>query len=89
MFQRNGSYKATIVVQTNGMGMPGLVTAKDKIYMVLCDYKKMGEMVEVKTFEQKVKWVQFKLLCVYYRLYFGLLLISVVWEYQKYRQEEQ
>ena len=33
--------KATIVVQSNNMGIPGLVTAADKIYEVKCNYGSM------------------------------------------------
>ncbi|KRY84569.1 Uncharacterized protein T4D_6680 [Trichinella pseudospiralis] len=34
----NGTYKATIVVQSNNLGIPGLVTSQDDIYEVSCDY---------------------------------------------------
>uniref|UniRef100_A0A5S6QAT7 ZP domain-containing protein n=1 Tax=Trichuris muris TaxID=70415 RepID=A0A5S6QAT7_TRIMR len=34
----NGTYKAVVVVQTNNLGIPGLVTSMDEIYEVTCDY---------------------------------------------------
>ncbi len=36
--QLNGTYKSTVVVQTNNLGIPGLVTSMDQIYEVSCDY---------------------------------------------------
>uniref|UniRef100_A0A914XJN3 PAN domain-containing protein n=1 Tax=Plectus sambesii TaxID=2011161 RepID=A0A914XJN3_9BILA len=38
----NNNYKATVVVQTNNLGIPGLVTSMDKIYEVTCDYSSMA-----------------------------------------------
>lgn len=40
-FQNNGTYKSTIVVQTNNLGIPGLVTSMDQIFEVSCDYSSM------------------------------------------------
>uniref|UniRef100_A0A9J2P8T1 ZP domain-containing protein n=1 Tax=Ascaris lumbricoides TaxID=6252 RepID=A0A9J2P8T1_ASCLU len=37
----NGTYKTTVVVQTNNLGIPGLVTSMDQIYEVSCDYSSM------------------------------------------------
>lgn len=37
----NGTYKSTVVVQTNNLGIPGLVTSMDQIYEVSCDYSSM------------------------------------------------
>lgn len=37
----NGSYKSTIVVQTNNLGIPGLVTSMDQIYEISCNYSSM------------------------------------------------
>ncbi|CDW56151.1 PAN 1 and Zona pellucida domain containing protei n [Trichuris trichiura] len=36
--KNNGTYKAVVVVQTNNLGIPGLVTSMDEIYEVTCDY---------------------------------------------------
>lgn len=50
LFQQNGTYKATVVVQTNNLGIPGLVTSMDRIYEVSCDYSSMlGGRVTAKT----------------------------------------
>uniref|UniRef100_A0AAF5Q1K6 PAN domain-containing protein n=1 Tax=Wuchereria bancrofti TaxID=6293 RepID=A0AAF5Q1K6_WUCBA len=37
----NGTYKSTVVVQTNNLGIPGLVTSMDQIFEVSCDYSSM------------------------------------------------
>ncbi|KAK0425130.1 hypothetical protein QR680_009048 [Steinernema hermaphroditum] len=37
----NGVYKSTVVIQTNNLGIPGLVTSMDQIYEVACDYSSM------------------------------------------------
>uniref|UniRef100_A0A1I8A5G4 ZP domain-containing protein n=1 Tax=Steinernema glaseri TaxID=37863 RepID=A0A1I8A5G4_9BILA len=37
----NGMYKTTVVIQTNNLGIPGLVTSMDQIYEVACDYSSM------------------------------------------------
>uniref|UniRef100_A0A7E4VYW4 ZP domain-containing protein n=1 Tax=Panagrellus redivivus TaxID=6233 RepID=A0A7E4VYW4_PANRE len=37
----NGTYKTTVVVQTNNLGIPGLVTSMDQLYEVSCDYSSM------------------------------------------------
>lgn len=37
----NGTYKSTIVVQTNNLGIPGLVTSMDQIYEISCNYSSM------------------------------------------------
>ncbi|MCP9260868.1 PAN domain protein [Dirofilaria immitis] len=37
----NGTYKTTVVVQTNNLGIPGLVTSMDQIFEVSCDYSSM------------------------------------------------
>jgi hypothetical protein len=37
----NGTYRTTVVVQTNNLGIPGLVTSMDQIYEVACDYSSM------------------------------------------------
>ncbi|OZC08932.1 hypothetical protein X798_04019 [Onchocerca flexuosa] len=37
----NGIYKSTVVVQTNNLGIPGLVTSMDQIFEVSCDYSSM------------------------------------------------
>uniref|UniRef100_A0A0N4ZNC4 Apple domain-containing protein n=1 Tax=Parastrongyloides trichosuri TaxID=131310 RepID=A0A0N4ZNC4_PARTI len=37
----NGKYKSTVVVQTNNLGIPGLVTSTDQIYEIGCDYSSM------------------------------------------------
>ncbi|CAJ0574391.1 unnamed protein product, partial [Mesorhabditis spiculigera] len=37
----NGTYTATVVVQTNNLGIPGLVTSMDQLYEVSCDYSSM------------------------------------------------
>ncbi|CAD5206096.1 unnamed protein product [Bursaphelenchus okinawaensis] len=37
----NGTYKTTVVVQTNNLGIPGLVTSMDQIYEISCDYSSM------------------------------------------------
>ncbi|CAI4231348.1 unnamed protein product [Auanema sp. JU1783] len=37
----NGTYKATVVIQTNNLGIPGLVTSMDQLYEVSCDYSSM------------------------------------------------
>lgn len=39
--QLNGTYKAVVVVQTNNLGIPGLVTEMDQLYEVSCDYSSM------------------------------------------------
>ncbi|VDN03622.1 unnamed protein product [Thelazia callipaeda] len=38
---KNGTYKTTVVIQTNNLGIPGLVTSMDQIYEVSCDYSSM------------------------------------------------
>ena len=40
-FQADGKYGATVVVQANNLGIPGLVTSMDKLYEVSCDYSSM------------------------------------------------
>lgn len=40
-FQLNGTYKTTVVIQTNNLGIPGLVTSMDQLYEVSCDYSSM------------------------------------------------
>ncbi|VDO92676.1 unnamed protein product [Soboliphyme baturini] len=35
---RNGTFRATVVVQANSLGIPGLVTSMDEVYEVACDY---------------------------------------------------
>uniref|UniRef100_A0A0K0EZ99 No mechanoreceptor potential A (inferred by orthology to a D. melanogaster protein) n=1 Tax=Strongyloides venezuelensis TaxID=75913 RepID=A0A0K0EZ99_STRVS len=37
----NGKYKSTVVIQTNNLGIPGLVTSTDQIYEIGCDYSSM------------------------------------------------
>ncbi|UMM11457.1 hypothetical protein L5515_000736 [Caenorhabditis briggsae] len=37
----NGTYKSTVVIQTNNLGIPGLVTSMDQLYEVSCDYSSM------------------------------------------------
>ncbi|KAK6730984.1 hypothetical protein RB195_007449 [Necator americanus] len=37
----NGTYKTTVVIQTNNLGIPGLVTSMDQLYEVSCDYSSM------------------------------------------------
>ena len=37
----NGTYRATVVIQTNNLGIPGLVTSMDQLYEVSCDYSSM------------------------------------------------
>jgi len=37
----NGTYRTTVVVQTNNLGIPGLVTSMDQLYEVSCDYSSM------------------------------------------------
>ena len=37
----NGTYKSTVVIQTNNLGIPGLVTLMDQLYEVSCDYSSM------------------------------------------------
>lgn len=37
----NGTYHTTVVIQTNNLGIPGLVTSMDQIYDVSCDYSSM------------------------------------------------
>ncbi|GMT28150.1 hypothetical protein PFISCL1PPCAC_19447 [Pristionchus fissidentatus] len=37
----NGTYKTTVVVQTNNLGIPGLVTSMDQLYEISCDYSAM------------------------------------------------
>ncbi|CAD5208767.1 unnamed protein product [Bursaphelenchus xylophilus] len=37
----NGTYRTTVVVQTNNLGIPGLVTSMDQIYEISCDYSSM------------------------------------------------
>ncbi|KAI1711166.1 PAN domain-containing protein [Ditylenchus destructor] len=37
----NGTYKTTVVVQTNNLGIPGLVTSMDQIYEIACNYSSM------------------------------------------------
>ncbi|CAB3407396.1 unnamed protein product [Caenorhabditis bovis] len=37
----NGTYKSTVVIQTNNLGIPGLVTEMDQLYEVSCDYSSM------------------------------------------------
>lgn len=38
----NNQYHVTVVVQTNNLGIPGLVTSMDKIYEVTCDYSSIA-----------------------------------------------
>lgn len=40
-FKDNGTYKTTVVVQTNNLGIPGLVTSMDQIYEISCNYSSM------------------------------------------------
>lgn len=37
----NGTITATVVIQTNQFGIPGLVTSMDQLYQVSCDYSKL------------------------------------------------
>jgi hypothetical protein len=38
----DGLLKATVILQRNQMGIPGLVTSMDKIYEVSCDYRSVS-----------------------------------------------
>jgi hypothetical protein len=37
----NGTYKTIVVVQTNNLGIPGLVTSMDQLYEISCNYSSM------------------------------------------------
>lgn len=37
----NGTYKTVVVVQTNNLGIPGLVTSMDQLYEISCNYSSM------------------------------------------------
>lgn len=64
MLQGNGTYKATIVVQSNNLGIPGLVTSGDNIYSVSCDYSQMTGKKQSANATLNVKWAVFLLLHV-------------------------